>query len=142
MMMMASKTNQKKKISKKTRKQQQKKKSRNGDFSISLQDEIVYEIISRLPVKTLMRFKCVCKRWLSLIIDDTYFIDLHLSRSKLRPCFILAIPRETTLEPCRLPGSPLACFDYGEVTPHKAEMLIADFSETAAAGATPIVHNV
>ncbi|KAI3881662.1 hypothetical protein MKX03_030655 [Papaver bracteatum] len=43
---------------------------------------IVYEIMSRLPVKSLMRFKCVCKNWQSVILKDDLFIDLHLSRSK------------------------------------------------------------
>ncbi|KAI3951233.1 hypothetical protein MKW92_050425, partial [Papaver armeniacum] len=46
-------------------------------------DEMVLcDILSRLPVKSLMRFKCVSKSWCSLI-KDPYFIDLHFSRSKL-----------------------------------------------------------
>ncbi|XP_026430321.1 putative F-box protein At4g38870 [Papaver somniferum] len=58
-------------------------------------DEMVLcDILSRLPVKSLMRFKCVSKRWCSLI-KDPYFIDLHFSRSKLlgRPLFIIPPPK-------------------------------------------------
>ncbi|RZC60065.1 hypothetical protein C5167_021830 [Papaver somniferum] len=36
----------------------------------------------RVPVKPLMRFKCVCKQWYSLIHTDRSFIDLHFTRSK------------------------------------------------------------
>lgn len=46
-------------------------------------DYIVCEILSRLRVKSLMRFKCVCKSWKSLIEKDPYFINLHFTRSKV-----------------------------------------------------------
>ncbi|KAI3917892.1 hypothetical protein MKW98_000126 [Papaver atlanticum] len=46
----------------------------------------MYEILGRLPVKLLMQCKCVCKHWKSLIQEDPYFIQLHLNRSKTRPC--------------------------------------------------------
>ncbi|KAI3975087.1 hypothetical protein MKX01_025601 [Papaver californicum] len=103
-------------------------KSKSGDISIFLQDEIVVEILSRLPVRTLMRFKCVCKPWLSLIKHDSYFIDLHFTRSKLRPCCTLAIPRIT----------------YSYPSEGNYNLLIADLSETGriAVGATPILHSV
>ncbi|XP_026432880.1 putative F-box protein At5g62660 [Papaver somniferum] len=55
-------------------------------------DIIVSEILSRLPVKSLMRFKCVSKHWLYLIEEDSYFIDLHLTRSKARPSLVYVIP--------------------------------------------------
>ncbi|KAI3833036.1 hypothetical protein MKX03_021314 [Papaver bracteatum] len=43
---------------------------------------IVCDIMSRLPVKSLMTFKCVRKRWQSLIQKDDFFTDLHYSRLK------------------------------------------------------------
>ncbi|XP_058203832.1 F-box/kelch-repeat protein At3g23880-like [Rhododendron vialii] len=43
-----------------------------------LPHEIIVEILSRLPVKTLMRFRCVCESWRSLI-SDPKFAKTHLS---------------------------------------------------------------
>ncbi|KAI3888200.1 hypothetical protein MKX03_012079 [Papaver bracteatum] len=40
-------------------------------------DDLVMEILSILPVKSLMRFKSVCKHWSSLIKHDRRFADLH-----------------------------------------------------------------
>ncbi|OMO90482.1 hypothetical protein COLO4_19144 [Corchorus olitorius] len=37
------------------------------------------EILSRLPVKSLLRFKCVCKSW-RILIEGPTFIALHLNR--------------------------------------------------------------
>ncbi|XP_026397044.1 F-box protein At2g07140-like [Papaver somniferum] len=47
---------------------------------------VVCQILSRLPAKSLMRFKCVCESWQSLIQRDGHFIDLHFSRSRTRSC--------------------------------------------------------
>ncbi|XP_026416258.1 putative F-box protein At2g02030 [Papaver somniferum] len=84
---------QQKKKKQKKRKQHKKKlelargylETLVGEISPILSDVpevIVCEILSRLPVKSLMRFKCVCKHWQSIIQNDDFFIDLHLSRSK------------------------------------------------------------
>uniref|UniRef100_A0A0R0F0L9 F-box domain-containing protein n=1 Tax=Glycine max TaxID=3847 RepID=A0A0R0F0L9_SOYBN len=49
-------------------------------WSSLLCNEIIKEILSRLPVKPLIQFKCMCKEWNSLI-SEPYFIKLHLSKS-------------------------------------------------------------
>lgn len=41
---------------------------------------VMIDILSRLPVKTIIHCKFVCKKWLNLI-SDSYFANLHLSRS-------------------------------------------------------------
>ncbi|XP_040361619.1 F-box/kelch-repeat protein At3g06240-like, partial [Rosa chinensis] len=41
--------------------------------------DIIAEILSRLPAKSLLRFRCVCKSWLALISDPS-FVKNHLSR--------------------------------------------------------------
>ncbi|KAJ9551603.1 hypothetical protein OSB04_015648 [Centaurea solstitialis] len=38
------------------------------------------DILSRLPVKTIIHCKLVCKKWLNLVSDSS-FVNLHLSRS-------------------------------------------------------------
>lgn len=43
-------------------------------------DELVLEILLRLPVKSLLKFKCVCKDWHG-IISGPSFIRMHLERS-------------------------------------------------------------
>ncbi|XP_030547702.2 F-box/kelch-repeat protein At3g06240-like, partial [Rhodamnia argentea] len=47
----------------------------------SFTEDIVVEILLRLPIKSLMRFKCVNKRWRCLI-SDRGFAKLHLQRLK------------------------------------------------------------
>ncbi|XP_062009188.1 F-box/kelch-repeat protein At3g06240-like [Rosa rugosa] len=41
-------------------------------------DCVIVDILSRLPAKSLLRFRCVCKAWRALI-SDPYFIRKHLS---------------------------------------------------------------
>ncbi|CAN1189398.1 Putative F-box protein At5g52610 [Linum perenne] len=53
-------------------------------------DLLVSEILSRLPAKSLMRCKCVCKAWKSTIEHDSHFINLHHTRSQAHPRFFIA----------------------------------------------------
>ncbi|KAK9077365.1 hypothetical protein SSX86_005702 [Deinandra increscens subsp. villosa] len=47
-----------------------------------LPEYVIFDVLSRLPVKTIIIYcKCVCKRWRGLV-SDPYFVDLHLSRSR------------------------------------------------------------
>uniref|UniRef100_A0A5B6YQ60 F-box domain-containing protein n=1 Tax=Davidia involucrata TaxID=16924 RepID=A0A5B6YQ60_DAVIN len=46
-----------------------------------LPGEIMVEILSRLPVKSLIRFRCVCKSWYPLLTNPN-FIIMHLNHSK------------------------------------------------------------
>lgn len=51
-----------------------------------LPDHIIYELLSRLPVKSLLRNKLVCKSWLSMISSPDFVKD-HLSKSTNDPYF-------------------------------------------------------
>lgn len=47
------------------------------------EDLVISEILSRLPVKSLTRFKCVCKSWQSAISGgDSHLMASHLKRSR------------------------------------------------------------
>ncbi|KAI3950610.1 hypothetical protein MKX01_040590 [Papaver californicum] len=56
-------------------------------------DVVVCQILSRLPVKPLMRFKCVCKRWKSIIEEDSHFINLHLGHSETRQSLFILLQK-------------------------------------------------
>ncbi|PRQ52355.1 putative F-box domain-containing protein [Rosa chinensis] len=45
-----------------------------GDY----EEGVIADILARLPVKSLIRFRCVCKSWRALI-SDSYFVKKHLS---------------------------------------------------------------
>ncbi|KAL9991596.1 putative F-box domain-containing protein [Helianthus debilis subsp. tardiflorus] len=46
-----------------------------------LPESVMLDVLSRLPVKAIIRFKCVYKNWRDLV-SDPYFVRLHLSRSR------------------------------------------------------------
>ncbi|XP_050870500.1 F-box/kelch-repeat protein At3g23880 [Lathyrus oleraceus] len=55
-----------------------------------LPHELIIQILLRLPVKSLMRFKSVCKLWFSLISYDSHFANSHFQlTSSKHTCRIL-----------------------------------------------------
>ncbi|GAB4835489.1 hypothetical protein Ancab_000398 [Ancistrocladus abbreviatus] len=49
-----------------------------NEFSLPELQDIWALVFTRLPVKTLLNFRCVCKEWRSLI-DSPYFESMHLN---------------------------------------------------------------
>ncbi|KAH0980682.1 hypothetical protein GBA52_007859 [Prunus armeniaca] len=45
--------------------------------------EILFDIIAKLPVKSLLKFRCVCKSWHALISSPS-FISAHLERTAMK----------------------------------------------------------
>ncbi|KAI3840233.1 hypothetical protein MKW92_032635 [Papaver armeniacum] len=117
----------------------QKKRSCSGS-EISHQVGIVCNILSRLPIKSLMRFKCVSKDWRYMIQDDKYFNDLFHAQSKLRPCLLVVVPLPWKLPKCLEGATYIICRDY------QANLLTADLFGRAgrieAAGGAPVIHNI
>ncbi|CAM0908915.1 unnamed protein product [Alopecurus aequalis] len=63
---------------------------------------VVSEILVRLPVKTLLRFRCACKAWRDTISDDTSFSQAHVRRhqqQKGRPSSLLIAPYIKIVDP-------------------------------------------
>ncbi|KAL7215748.1 hypothetical protein ACSBR1_027817 [Camellia fascicularis] len=61
-------------------------------------EEVLIEILSRLPVKSLLRFTCVSKPWRSLITNPS-FINTHLNKSTNNTLTHLLLLRYTCLNP-------------------------------------------
>nr|GMD24215.1 putative F-box protein At1g19160 [Ipomoea batatas]GMD25816.1 putative F-box protein At1g19160 [Ipomoea batatas] len=58
-----------------------------GNYKLPM--DLVIEILARLPVKSLMRFKCVCKFFYDLIKSDNQFKDKHYGISKAKSDCVL-----------------------------------------------------
>ncbi|KAI3853545.1 hypothetical protein MKW92_038690, partial [Papaver armeniacum] len=103
----------------------------NSTSSFHADSAIVCEILSRLPVKSLVRFKCVCKRWRLLIGEDSYFINLHLNQSKKRPklFFIVPIPHENPKLWLHRPTTPRR-ISYYEVALVTVELMLEGRGKT------------
>ncbi|THG13655.1 hypothetical protein TEA_007394 [Camellia sinensis var. sinensis] len=63
-----------------------------------LPEEVLIEILSRFPVKSLLRFICVSKPWRSLITSPS-FINTHLNKSTNNTLTHLLLLRYTCLNP-------------------------------------------
>lgn len=69
------------------------KKPKSDNSEEIVVDKIVCEILSKLPVRSLVRFKSVCKPWRFLVENDPYLRDLHLIHSKTRPNFFVVLEK-------------------------------------------------
>ncbi|ESQ54723.1 hypothetical protein EUTSA_v10026790mg [Eutrema salsugineum] len=81
-----------------------KSKERDDKDFISLPVELIIEILTKLPPRSLSKLICVSKLW-SSIIQGKYFTDLYLTRSSTRPrllfhryCFDTRLSHYSSLE--------------------------------------------
>ncbi|KAI3464424.1 hypothetical protein Pfo_021087 [Paulownia fortunei] len=63
-----------------------RKNMENQMFLMNLPSQVMVEILARLPAKTIIQCKCVCKTWHELITDP-HFVALHFSLS--RPALVV-----------------------------------------------------
>lgn len=62
-----------------------------------LPPEMFCEVLARLPVESILRFRSVCKSWCRMI-QSPYFISLQLGVTKNKPCrFIVQSQREVDM---------------------------------------------
>ncbi|CAL9248879.1 unnamed protein product [Arabidopsis halleri] len=65
--------------------------------SSSLTNDLIMEILSRLPSKSVAKFRCVSKRWASMFASP-YFKELFMTKSSAKPRLLFAIAENRTLE--------------------------------------------
>lgn len=68
---------------------------KSGNVNIPL--DLTVEILKKLPAKSLLRFQCVSKQWLSIISSRRDFIDSIVTRSLSQPSRDILISFSTTL---------------------------------------------
>ncbi|KAI8028108.1 F-box/kelch-repeat protein [Camellia lanceoleosa] len=71
--------------------------SSSSDYNLYLPMDIIFDILNRLPVKSLLRFRCVCKTFRQLISNPT-FISSHLlhHRTPITTATIFTFTHRTT----------------------------------------------
>ncbi|CAA7061262.1 unnamed protein product [Microthlaspi erraticum] len=67
--------------------------NRAQEISDSIPNDLLLEIFSRLPAKSVGRFRCVSKQWGSMLRHQ-YFTELFLTRSQARPRLLFALNRD------------------------------------------------
>ncbi|RWR76412.1 F-box protein [Cinnamomum micranthum f. kanehirae] len=77
----------------------------NGFFP----DDVVDQILARLPIKSLFRFKCVCKFWYRLP-SNKYFIQLYNEISLRNPMVLVEILKSVYIKSNFICTDSLSCF--------------------------------
>ncbi|KAK4259401.1 hypothetical protein QN277_005739 [Acacia crassicarpa] len=68
-----------------------------------LPEEIIRNILTKLPVKTLIRSRCVCKHWKNLIRSPSFISDhLHHSSTHQNPSLLLERDYDLWLLDCKM----------------------------------------
>ncbi|KEH41368.1 F-box and associated interaction domain protein [Medicago truncatula] len=55
----------------------------NEKVSIYVPDDITFSILSKLPLKSVNRFTCVCKSW-TLLFENSYFMNMFIKNMALK----------------------------------------------------------
>ncbi|KAK4722098.1 hypothetical protein R3W88_012331 [Solanum pinnatisectum] len=66
------------------------------DCQCHFPENMVVDILSRLPVESLLRFKCVCKHWYGLIKSASFKEKHFHQKNNLSPCLRLQNSKDHT----------------------------------------------
>ncbi|XP_076934835.1 F-box/kelch-repeat protein At3g23880-like [Bidens hawaiensis] len=88
---------------------------------IPLHESLMLEVIARLPVKSIIYWKCACKKWRDLI-SDPYFVQLQLFASRGS---LLIYERNSDIKD----GNPESLI-WVDIIPHEADKYRLDFIKT------------
>nr|XP_023920377.1 F-box/kelch-repeat protein At3g23880-like [Quercus suber]XP_023920378.1 F-box/kelch-repeat protein At3g23880-like [Quercus suber]XP_023920379.1 F-box/kelch-repeat protein At3g23880-like [Quercus suber] len=89
-------------------------------------DEIVLDILAKLPVKSLLRFRCVCKPWYSSIANPSFISTHHLNHSHLHHhSYVIHIPRNVPIP--FFPGSSHSSDQVCTLACHRTFETISEF---------------
>lgn len=109
-----------------------------SETSSSIPPDLIFNILSRLPVKALGKFKSVSKQWLS-IITDPYFLVIYRNRSLQYPNLLLLRncnsndiddddhAAQSSSAPIQNKGTPLSHVHTAHADAHVVEVLSLGF---------------
>jgi hypothetical protein len=69
--------------------------------TLVLLDDMIFEVLLRLPVKSILRFRAVCRSWAALFSSKDFY-SLHMATSKPVPP---AEPKVVVVSPTETPGT-------------------------------------
>ncbi|XP_059649718.1 F-box protein At3g07870-like [Cornus florida] len=58
---------------------------------VHLPSPIIVDILSRLPTRSLLKCKCICKNWQYLIMHDLYFRKIRLARADILDDIVIPV---------------------------------------------------
>lgn len=90
-----------------------------------LPEWLLTEVLCRLPLESVFRFKCVSKQWLSLITDPC-FSRFYISRASSQPPSWAILSDEIRVDGSQTPAT------YSGLKPHPWAILFDDASQTSA----------
>ncbi|XP_043694587.1 F-box protein At3g07870-like [Telopea speciosissima] len=82
-----------------SRRKERRIRTDDAVVAVVVPEAVLIKVFSWLPVKSLLRFKCLSKRWFDVISSDPYFIDLHSQQSNSKsPSRLFSLSRNLLRE--------------------------------------------
>lgn len=94
-----------------------------GSGSMISDEVLLLEILVRLPVKSLVRFKSVCKAWCATIASP-HFVRLHLELARASSSSMVLVPRKYQPEPTKVVSRFVHIYSFQPSAQSKVAKLI------------------